>query len=305
MGSDQAAARRPAAYLLRVRHRGARAADVVVDRPRVVVGREGADLVLHDDHVCREHAELVFKDGVVGVRDLGSVRGIWVEGRRVPRAILRPGRPVTLGRTRLELVEIGVPAAASHDDDAQTRMVLDPRAAVADVLAASGGAVRRRWGDRVRRRRASCSTSARTSAPGPVAAVASPSRPRTPPPASNPRRRGPRAERRRSLRVRRWWSSPAPTAQRAAWLDRALSGLPCTAAGTATEVVARTSGAARAVVVLAGRCRAPSRARCSIASRPCCPPMRSRSWPRTRRSPTTRGSSTACRRGSNPPTCAA
>ncbi|MBX7084203.1 MAG: HlyD family efflux transporter periplasmic adaptor subunit [Nannocystaceae bacterium] len=249
MGSDQAAAQRPAAYLLRVRHRGARAADVVVDRPRVIVGREGADLVLHDDHVCRAHAELVFKDGVVGVRDLGSVRGIWIDGRRVPRAILRPGRPVTMGRTRLELVEVGVARSTAGDDDAQTRMVLDPRAALADVLAAPGGA-----GPAALRPSPAgvgiLDVVADERAPSPVAVVAPPPRPRELP----AQRAGARAPAAGPAAV----AGPAvvviagATAQRAAWLDRALAGLPCTAAGTASEVVARTSGAGRAVVVLAG-----------------------------------------------------
>ncbi|MBK8237470.1 MAG: HlyD family efflux transporter periplasmic adaptor subunit [Deltaproteobacteria bacterium] len=127
-----------AAYVLRIRHRGGRAREVRIDRARVIVGREGADLVLDDDHVCREHAELVCKDGVIGIRDLGSLRGLWVEGKRVPRAILRPGRDVTLGRTRIELLDADAQHDAGVHDDAQTRFVLRPEAGP-DPLAVRGG----------------------------------------------------------------------------------------------------------------------------------------------------------------------
>lgn len=94
------------AYVLRVRHKSGPAQEVVIAATRTVIGSADADLVLDDRAVSPSHAEIVFKDGLVGVRDLGSEGGTWSEGRRVPRVVLRPGKSFRIARTTFELVEV-------------------------------------------------------------------------------------------------------------------------------------------------------------------------------------------------------
>jgi pSer/pThr/pTyr-binding forkhead associated (FHA) protein/tetratricopeptide (TPR) repeat protein len=76
------------------------------------------DLVLSDPDktVSRFHAELRFEGGRYVLIDLNSQNGIWQDGRRVQKAVLEPGRPVSLGSFRLVLEEeMAAPGAALAD----------------------------------------------------------------------------------------------------------------------------------------------------------------------------------------------
>jgi hypothetical protein len=74
-----------------------------------VVGRDpGCDIVLNDSKCSRRHA--VVEEGPDGpvIWDSGSANGIYVNGKRVERAPLRPGDSVRLGEVQLRLLaEIG------------------------------------------------------------------------------------------------------------------------------------------------------------------------------------------------------
>ncbi len=74
-----------------------------------VVGRDpGCDIVLNDSKCSRRHA--VIEEGPAGpvIRDSGSANGIYVNGRKVDEAPLRPGDSVKLGEVQLRLLaEIG------------------------------------------------------------------------------------------------------------------------------------------------------------------------------------------------------
>ncbi len=74
-----------------------------------VVGRDPAcDIVLNDSKCSRRHA--IVEDGPDGlvIRDSGSANGIYVNGKRVEKAPLRPGDTVRLGEVKLRLLaEIG------------------------------------------------------------------------------------------------------------------------------------------------------------------------------------------------------
>ena len=71
------------------------------ERP-LVVGRGAAcDIRLADPSVSRRHALLEVRDGGVWVVDLDSSNGVYVNGRRVSRAVLGPGDVLTLGNSRL------------------------------------------------------------------------------------------------------------------------------------------------------------------------------------------------------------
>lgn len=122
----EAGAERPDAaapsYVLRARYHDGKSALLRLDRPRTRIGTRDAELVLTDGGVCPLHAELVFRDGLVGVRDLGSRRGTWVCGRRVDRAVLGPGRWFRVGHTTFELVEIHAGAPGRAADPLQTQL---------------------------------------------------------------------------------------------------------------------------------------------------------------------------------------
>jgi predicted component of type VI protein secretion system len=74
-----------------------------------VVGRDpGCDLVLNDSKCSRRHAVVESGPQGVVVRDSGSANGIYVNGKKVDKAQLRPGDIVRLGEVKLKLLaEIG------------------------------------------------------------------------------------------------------------------------------------------------------------------------------------------------------
>ena len=68
------------------------------------------DLVLPDRRVSRRHARIAADDGAAAsggffIEDVGSSNGTFVDGRRVTRAFLDPGATITLGDTRLTVVQ--------------------------------------------------------------------------------------------------------------------------------------------------------------------------------------------------------
>jgi ABC-type multidrug transport system ATPase subunit len=67
----------------------------------VVVGRDGADLVLPSPAVSRRHAIIERVGGGHAVRDLGSTNGTFVSGQRVTRAELAAGAVVQIGAFKL------------------------------------------------------------------------------------------------------------------------------------------------------------------------------------------------------------
>ncbi|QIK74894.1 FhaA domain-containing protein [Nocardioides piscis] len=72
----------------------------VLRAPGLVVGRgTEADLRINDPGVSRQHVEFVVTGDDVEVVDLGSTNGMLVNGTKVPRATLRDGSQVKIGRT--------------------------------------------------------------------------------------------------------------------------------------------------------------------------------------------------------------
>jgi tetratricopeptide (TPR) repeat protein len=90
------------------------------------------DIVLDDPDrtVSRFHAELRYENGRFVLIDLNSQNGLWMDGQRMPRLALEPGRPVTVGMFRLLLEEDGGRVATAAPTDA-TIMVSDVAAAAA------------------------------------------------------------------------------------------------------------------------------------------------------------------------------
>ena len=84
----------------------------------LVVGRDQADLTIDDAELSRRHAVIRAVDGLLEVRDLGSLNGTWVNGRLINAPTrLRPGDVIEMGRT-----SIGVRGQST----AETRMIERP-----------------------------------------------------------------------------------------------------------------------------------------------------------------------------------
>ena len=63
----------------------------------------GCDLRVRDPSVSREHAELAVRGGVCRIRDMHSLNGTAVNGRRVTVADVRHGDVLTLGALGIRL----------------------------------------------------------------------------------------------------------------------------------------------------------------------------------------------------------
>lgn len=56
-----------------------------IEKPRVTVGRSGADLNLNDTEASRQHAAVEIRDTLFTVNDLGSTNGTLVDGSKITR----------------------------------------------------------------------------------------------------------------------------------------------------------------------------------------------------------------------------
>lgn len=94
------------------------------------------DLVLSDPDktVSRFHAELRFEGGRYVLIDLNSQNGIWQDGRRVQKAVLEPGRPVSLGSFRLVLEEDVATAGAALPETGVGLPPLQQQTRIADAM---------------------------------------------------------------------------------------------------------------------------------------------------------------------------
>ncbi|HEY3056384.1 MAG TPA: FHA domain-containing protein [Thermoanaerobaculia bacterium] len=54
-----------------------------IEKPRVTIGRSGADLNLNDTEASRQHAAVEIRDTIYTVNDLGSTNGTIMEGERI------------------------------------------------------------------------------------------------------------------------------------------------------------------------------------------------------------------------------
>lgn len=78
-----------------------------IEKPRVVIGRAGADVALSDSEISREHAAIEIADDIVTLVDLASTNGTFVNGGRVERADLENYGEFEVGGTTLMLIVTG------------------------------------------------------------------------------------------------------------------------------------------------------------------------------------------------------
>lgn len=105
---------------------------LVIDQPRVMIGRHSQnDLVLDSRFISRHHALLVGRaDGIYAV-DLRSTNGTFVNGNGVQRYALKDGDVLQIGHYRLRYCEpLGarLPTRADEEDDHADTGVLGPQA---------------------------------------------------------------------------------------------------------------------------------------------------------------------------------
>lgn len=71
----------------------------------LLLGRAAdCDFRLSDETVSRHHAELRYDDGMWVISDLNSTNGVYVNGRRVWHAEIRPGDQIALAKVDLTVI---------------------------------------------------------------------------------------------------------------------------------------------------------------------------------------------------------
>ena len=92
-------------------------ASVTVSAETLSIGTaEGNDLRLSDRSVSRYHCELSLSGRGVEVRDLDSTNGTYVAGTRLYRAVLTPGTELTLGDSRVRVLDGGESELPLHGE---------------------------------------------------------------------------------------------------------------------------------------------------------------------------------------------
>jgi predicted Zn finger-like uncharacterized protein len=80
-----------------------------IDKPRIVIGRANADVVVSDIQCSRQHAAIEVMDEHVFLVDLGSTNGTYVYDQRVGRTELESRTEFEIGTTTLMLIRSGGP----------------------------------------------------------------------------------------------------------------------------------------------------------------------------------------------------
>lgn len=97
--------------------------EVDVNLPTVIGRSNDVGLPLRHALISRQHCELSELDGVVIVRDLGSLNGTFVDDERITEAELRPGDLLTIGsvtfRVDYQYNDNGVPEASVEGGEAE------------------------------------------------------------------------------------------------------------------------------------------------------------------------------------------
>jgi predicted Zn finger-like uncharacterized protein len=75
----------------------------ILQKPRVIVGRDGADIALQDPEISRHHCVVEVREDFVNLRDLESTNGTFFEKERIRAAMLGHGAEFRIGETTLRL----------------------------------------------------------------------------------------------------------------------------------------------------------------------------------------------------------
>jgi Inner membrane component of T3SS, cytoplasmic domain/zinc-ribbon domain len=70
-----------------------------ISKPRVVLGRRGADVALKDPEISRHHCLLEVRDTYINLKDMDSTNGTFFDEERVRAAMLQDGSEFRVGTT--------------------------------------------------------------------------------------------------------------------------------------------------------------------------------------------------------------
>jgi Inner membrane component of T3SS, cytoplasmic domain len=68
-------------------------------KPRVILGREGAEIALNDQEISRHHCLLEIREKYANLKDLDSTNGTFYEEERVRAAMLQDGAEFRIGNS--------------------------------------------------------------------------------------------------------------------------------------------------------------------------------------------------------------
>ena len=72
-------------------------------KPRVVLGREGADIAVEDPEISRHHCLLEVRDTYINLKDMDSTNGTFFDEERARAAVLRDGTEFRIGGSVLRV----------------------------------------------------------------------------------------------------------------------------------------------------------------------------------------------------------
>lgn len=72
-------------------------------KPRVVLGRKGADVALSDPEISRHHCLLEARDTYINLKDMDSTNGTFFEEERVRAAMLSDGAEFRIGNSLIRV----------------------------------------------------------------------------------------------------------------------------------------------------------------------------------------------------------
>lgn len=93
-------------FVLRITRANQAPSETEYTQAKLTIGREVGDIALRDPGSSSKHAEILFADGTVKLRDVGSTNGTWVGPRKVTDEAMAPGVVYTIGASTIELVAV-------------------------------------------------------------------------------------------------------------------------------------------------------------------------------------------------------
>jgi hypothetical protein len=75
----------------------------ILSKPRVVLGRKGADIPLNDPEISRFHCVLEVRETYINLKDMDSTNGTFYDEERVRAAMLQDGSEFRIGTSRIRV----------------------------------------------------------------------------------------------------------------------------------------------------------------------------------------------------------
>ncbi|MDC0717594.1 FHA domain-containing protein [Nannocystis bainbridge] len=96
-----------ASYTLHIQYVDRPAETRTISQPKVLIGRDAGDIVLHDTQVSGRHAEILWDGATLRFTDLGSTNGSFLlQGQRVANLELTPGIALRVGNSLITVQSV-------------------------------------------------------------------------------------------------------------------------------------------------------------------------------------------------------